>query len=153
MRIRHKLRLAGGGHAMFEEKIKELIEEKSVHKLERSSRDNAKEIEKRLNVVLPESYKWLVNEYGSVSFFGFEIDGIGLNDVLISVQNTENWRSYGLPQGYVVIYEPGAEWIHCLDTNRLENGECPVVAWYQGQDEGEEEAPNLYSFIVGQIKE
>lgn len=136
---------------MFEDKLKELIEKESVHKLKRSSRDNAKEIEKHLNVVLPDSYKWLVNEYGSVSFFGFEIDGTGLNDVLICVQNTNNWRGYGLPLGYVVFYEPGADWIYCLDTIRMEKGECPVVAWYQGQSEGEKEADNLYLFIVNQM--
>jgi hypothetical protein len=27
------------------------------------------------------------------------------------------------------------------------DGECPIIAWYQGQDKGEIEAANLYKFI------
>jgi len=37
------------------------------------------------------------------------------------------WKEYGLPEGYVVIFEPGAECIYCLDTTQIYNGECPKV--------------------------
>lgn len=116
---------------MYEDKLKELVDTKSVHKLDGATEENVIEIENKLNVVLPDSYKWIVKEYGSVSFQGLEIDGIGLDNVLICVNNTDDWKRFGIPHGYVVIFEPGADWIYCLDTTHMKNGECPVVAWYK----------------------
>lgn len=137
---------------MFEAELKELIEEYSDHKLTGTSEEIINEIEKTLNITLPDSYKWLIREYGSVSFDGFEIDGVGLNDVHISLENTLNWRDSNLPNEYVVIFEPGADWIYCLDTSQMNSGECTVVAWYQDNIKGEKEADNLYEFIKQQIE-
>jgi antitoxin YobK len=137
---------------MHEKELRELIENKCVHKLSGTSLIKIRDIEDILNTTLPESYKWLLKEYGSVSFEGLDIDGVGLNDVLINVENTLGWQKYGIPDGYVVIFEPGADWIYCLDTNQMVDGESPVVAWYQGQDKGEMEAASLYEFIKQQIE-
>ncbi|QHE52768.1 SMI1/KNR4 family protein [Pontibacillus sp. HMF3514] len=133
---------------MYEIELKQLIESRSVHRLKGTSEVKVKEIEDKLNVTLPESYKWLLKEYGSVSFDGMDIDGVGLNDVHISLANTEDWQDYGIPGGYVVIFEPGADWVYCLDTENHKQGECPIVAWYQGQEIGDKEADNLYEFII-----
>ncbi|WP_083208889.1 SMI1/KNR4 family protein [Brevibacillus laterosporus] len=57
-----------------------------------------------------------------------------------------------MSDGYVVFFEPGADWIYCLDTTQLDNGECPVVTWYQGQEKGEKEADNLFEFIKQQLE-
>lgn len=137
---------------MIVDKLKELIEGNSIHKLCGATEVAIKKIEDQLNVVLPQSYKWLIREYGSVSFDGFEINGTGMNNSLICVQSTNSWKDFDIPDGYVVIYEPGADWIYCLDTNQMKDGECPIVAWYQGQTIGEQEAENLYQFILSQIK-
>lgn len=67
------------------------------------------------------------------------------------MNNTLDWKEYDIPDGYIVIFEPGADWIYCLDTTKLDNGECPVVAWYQGQNKGVKEADNLYEFIKQQL--
>lgn len=71
---------------MYEKELKNLIENRGVHKLTGTSEEKIKEIEKTLNVTLPDSYKWLLKEYSSVSFEGLEIDGIGQNDVHISLE-------------------------------------------------------------------
>ena len=73
---------------MYEKELRVLIENESDHKLNGTSEEKIKEIESTLNVTLPDSYKWLLKEYGYVSFEGLEIDGIGLNDVLKCVDNT-----------------------------------------------------------------
>ena len=137
---------------MYEKELKSLIENRSDHKLNGTSEEKIKEIESTLDVTLPDSYKWLLKEYSSVSFDGLEIDGIGFNDVHISLNNTLDWKEYGIPNGYVVIFEPGADWIYCLDTTQMDKGECPIVAWYQGQDKGEKEADNLYVFIKQELE-
>lgn len=79
---------------MYERELKDLIENKSVHKLSGASKERIKEIESTLNVALPDSYKWLLYEYSSVSFEGLDIDGIGLNGVHISLNNTLDWMEY-----------------------------------------------------------
>lgn len=137
---------------MYEKELRVLIENESDHKLNGTSEEKIKEIESTLNVTLPDSYKWLLKEYGYVSFEGLEIDGIGLNDVLKCVDNTLDWKEYDIPEGYVMIFEPGADWVYCLDTKQMLNGECPVVAWCQGQDKGDKEADNLYEFIIQQLE-
>ncbi|NDI35763.1 SMI1/KNR4 family protein [Chengkuizengella sediminis] len=136
---------------MYEKELKKLVEENSVYKLKGASDIKIKEIEEKLNVSLPDSYKWILTEYGSVSFEGIEIDGIGLNNTLISVDNTIGWKEYGIPEGYVVIFEPGADWIYCLDTFKMYNCECPVVAWYPGTKYSDKEADNLYKFIIDRL--
>lgn len=50
---------------MYERELKDLIENKSVHKLSGASKERIKEIESTLNVALPDSYKWLLYEYSS----------------------------------------------------------------------------------------
>ncbi len=137
---------------MYEKELRSLIENRSVHKLNGTSEEKINEIESTLTVIWPDSYKWLLEEYGSVSFEGLDIDGTGLNDMLICVDNTLDWKEYEIPDGYVVIFKPGADWVYCLDTKQMCNGECPVVAWYQGQDKGEREADNLYKFIIQQLE-
>ncbi|WP_066174811.1 SMI1/KNR4 family protein [Bacillus marinisedimentorum] len=137
---------------MYEVELKNLIKNKSVHKLSGTSEEKVREIENTLNTNLPDSYKWLLKNYSSVSFEGLDIDGIGLDDVHISLDNTLDWKEYDIPDGYVVIFKPGADWIYCLDTKQMENGECPVVAWYQGEHKGEQEAENLYDFIKDQLE-
>lgn len=72
--------------------------------------------------------------------------------MFISLDNTMDQKEYDIPDGYVVFFEPGADWIYCLDTTQLDNGECPVVAWYQGQEKGEKEADNLFEFIKQQLE-
>ncbi|MCG3088324.1 SMI1/KNR4 family protein [Sporosarcina cyprini] len=108
------------------------------------------DIEKRLNVKLPESYKWFLREYGTGGVFGIEIFGGGLREVPTCVRETEEWREYGLPMEFVVIQNYGSG-VYCLDTSRLANNECPVTDWEQDNENGINEYENFYTFLVEQF--
>lgn len=105
------------------------------------------DIEKRLNVKLPESYKWFLREYGTGGVFGIEIFGGGLREVSTCVRETEEWRKYGLPMEFVVIQNYGSG-VYCLDTSRLANNECPIIDWEQDDEDGINEYEKLYTFLV-----
>ena len=90
-----------------------------------------KTIEKELEVTLSDSYKKFLLEYGLAVLPGFIILGCGLSTIPACVEYTLDWRNYGLPKTLVVIEDEGTDWIYCLDTSELENGECQVVDWEQ----------------------
>jgi antitoxin YobK len=50
------------------------------------------EVEKELNVILPESYKWFLREYGHGGVAGVTILGIGLSGVPSVVRFTQRYR-------------------------------------------------------------
>ncbi|MED4567969.1 SMI1/KNR4 family protein [Brevibacillus agri] len=104
-------------------------------------------IEEKLNVKLPDSYKWFLREYGTGGVIGVEILGGGLRDIPTCVTETVDWRGYGLPEEFVVIENFGAG-VYCLDTSRIENGECPVVDWEQGEGVGTQEYNDFLSFLI-----
>ncbi|MFB0844492.1 SMI1/KNR4 family protein [Paenibacillus oleatilyticus] len=111
--------------------------------------DDAKiiNIEDRLNVKFPDSYKWFLREYGTGGVIGVEIFGGGLRDIPTCVRETVDWRGYGLPEEFVVIENFGAG-VYCLDTSRIENGECPVVDWEQGEGVATQEYDDFLSFLI-----
>lgn len=85
------------------------------------------DIQENLNVKLPESYKWFLKNYGSGGIYGVDILGHGKVSRVVTV--TEDYRDhYGLIDGIVVI-EYVDEFSYCLDTNRMVDGECPVILW------------------------
>ncbi|PGW03287.1 hypothetical protein COD90_29470 [Bacillus cereus] len=104
-------------------------------------------IEKKLDVKLPDSYKWFLKEYGTGGVFGVEMFGGGLLDAPTCVRETEEWREYGLPMEFVVIQNYGAG-VYCLDTSRLVDNECPVIDWEQDEEDGINEYKNFYTFLV-----
>lgn len=111
-----------------------------------------KQIEKKLNVTLPESYKWFLMNYGSGGIFGVNILGIGKSNSPIVVTETTEYRKYGLEQNLVII-EDCDEYVYCLDTRELIDGECPVVSW--DQDVGFDciEANNFNDFLLERLSE
>ena len=76
-------------------------------------------IEQELDVILPESYKSFLRDYGLAVLPGFEILGNGLFTVPACVESTEDWRKYGLPRSMVVIEDEGTDWIYCLETSKI----------------------------------
>ncbi|MCU7738563.1 SMI1/KNR4 family protein [Priestia megaterium] len=108
------------------------------------------DIEKRLNVQLPESYKWFLREYEAGGVFGIEIFGGGLREIPTCVRETEEWREYGLPMEFVVMQNYGFG-VYCLDTSRLANHECPVIDWEQDDEDGINEYEHFYAFLVEQF--
>ncbi|MCY8755623.1 SMI1/KNR4 family protein [Bacillus haynesii] len=110
------------------------------------------EIQENLNVKLPESYKWFLKNYGSGRIFGVEILGYDLEGAYV-VEQSENYRKYYyLPDGIVVI-EYVDEFSYCLDTNKMEDGECPVIVWANDAGYGDVVANNFLEFFMEVLKE
>ena len=90
--------------------------------------DKIKDIEVKLNVNFPESYKNFLRKYGYGAAYGREVLGSGKSEVPSVVAETLRFRKLGLPEQYVVIQNCD-EWIYCLDTDNMKNEECPVISW------------------------
>ncbi|RIJ66373.1 SMI1/KNR4 family protein [Rummeliibacillus sp. TYF005] len=117
------------------------------------SEDKILDIEKQLHVQLPESYKWFLRKYGSGGIFGIDILGHGLVNATVVETTNEYKKYYGLEEGIVVIIHVDA-FAYCLDTNKMRNGECPVISW--DVDSGSydsEEASNFLEFFWNYLNE
>ncbi len=108
------------------------------------------EVEKELNVTLPESYKWYLREYGYGGVAGVTILGIGLAGVPPVVEFTQDYRKYGMPKSLVVIYNVD-EWVYCLETDKMVNGECPVIDW-DLRGESFRHYDNFYLFLIDKLE-
>ncbi len=90
---------------------------------------SANEIEdamKALSVSFPESYKAFLADFGGGDAGGEIIFGITNDEEGDIVIITQAERSQGLPENLVII----GFWndtLICLDTDKMNNGECPVV--------------------------
>ncbi|MGY4713584.1 SMI1/KNR4 family protein [Bacillus amyloliquefaciens] len=110
-----------------------------------------KEIEKDLKVTLPDSYKWFLTEYGSGGVFGTMILGYDSHGAEVVDQTKEYRTFYNLIPGLVVI-EYIDEFSYCLDTNKMVDGECPVILWDNHEGYGYTAANNFLEFLLQQLK-
>lgn len=108
------------------------------------------DIENELRITLPNSYKWFLLNYGSGGIFGVDIIGVGKLDQHSVVIFTEEKRKLGLNKDFVII-EDCDEYIYCLDTSKLSNGECPVISWDQFEGYDSKEADNFYEFLFNRL--
>ncbi|MFF2496854.1 SMI1/KNR4 family protein [Peribacillus sp. NPDC058075] len=92
------------------------------------SEDKVKETEQKLKVSLPESYKWFLRNYGSGGIFGIDILGYDLVGPSVVDATKDYQKHYKLIDGIVII-ENVDEFAYCLDTNKMKDGECPVIMW------------------------
>lgn len=132
-------------------KIKKIIEEKSLSFEEGFNEEEIKKAEEELKVCFPYEYKFLLSNFGYLTFIGFEIFALGEDEKISCVSKTLFWREYGLPKDFIVISDSGSEWLECLDTGVDSNETNPVVAWYKFGEEAEPEAENLYEYISKQV--
>ncbi|MDG5471380.1 SMI1/KNR4 family protein [Jeotgalibacillus sp. ET6] len=110
------------------------------------------EIEKELNVQLPESYRWFLGSYGYGGINGVLIQGVGLDTSLQVVNTTKSLRKYGLPQDLVVI-ENVDEYVICLNTTQMQNNDCPVIDWDQASGLGKKQYENLYHYLYDRFND
>lgn len=108
-------------------------------------------VQRELKVVLPNSYQWFLKNYGSGGIFGVDVLGVAKSNIHSVVIETERFRKLGLDESLIVIENIG-EYVYCLKTDRMENGECPVVVWDRevGIDRTEE-ANNFYDFLLKRL--
>lgn len=92
------------------------------------------DIEERLGLRLPGSYQEFLSRYGWARFASNEFYGIGADvppHLLLSVNTIAERTTMQptLPHSLVPVLNDGAGNHYCLATERMINGECPVVFW------------------------
>ncbi|MGG0658094.1 SMI1/KNR4 family protein [Rummeliibacillus pycnus] len=109
------------------------------------------EIESKLQVTLPESYKWFLRNYGSGGIFGIDIQGYDYEGASV-VDLTKDYREfYNLIDGIVVI-ENIDEFSYCLDTNKMIDGECPVIMWDNLEGYGRTLEDNFLDYFIQRLE-
>ncbi|MGE7647826.1 SMI1/KNR4 family protein [Peribacillus frigoritolerans] len=116
------------------------------------SEDQVKETENKLQVTLPESYKWFLRNYGSGGIFGVDIIGYDLVGPSVVDATKDYQKYYKLIDGIVVI-ESVDEFAYCLDTNKMKNGECPVILWDNQEGYGFTAADNFLDYLLESLEE
>ncbi|MGE7184061.1 SMI1/KNR4 family protein [Peribacillus sp. NPDC006672] len=116
------------------------------------SDEKIKETEIKLHVPLPDSYKWFLRNYGYGGVFGVEIIGYGLAGPAVVDATKDYQKYYQLSDGIVVI-ESVDEFAYCLDTNKMKNGECPVIMWDNQEGYGRKVADNFLDYLIESLEE
>ena len=106
--------------------------------------------EQQLNIIFPNSYKQVLKKYGYLEIGGEEIFGL-YNDTIIrnAFFYRETNKDLLFSSYFIPVYALGNGEIFCLDTARMDNGECPVVAWYFGAVE--KIAEDFGQFLLKQV--
>ena len=108
-----------------------------------------KEVEKILNIKLPQAYSDFLIQFGSIKFNEEEIYGLShtydyskhIPSTIVSetLKTREDNKEKIFPNYLVVIYAHSNGELSCLDTSQMnENGECPVVSWKSASIDGKE---------------
>ncbi|MEB2299658.1 SMI1/KNR4 family protein [Lysinibacillus xylanilyticus] len=92
--------------------------------------DTIREAAQILNITFPKSYHWFLKQYGSGGLAGIYTNGCKEPAADSSVvYYTKLYREeYDLPLQYIVLEDIDGS-VRCLDTNQMNDGECPVVFW------------------------
>lgn len=113
-----------------------------------------------LNVKLPDSFRFFLNEYGYGDIAGYEIYGI-FKDPEKDDKSSPNFvwmnldeRKDGHPDHLIIISTDGIGNFVCIDTSRPnEQRECPVIFWTPGVNKrsGNEEFENFYDWVFKEL--
>ena len=63
----------------------------------------------------------------------------------------DHQKYYDLIDGLVVI-EDIDEFAYCLDTNKMKNGECPVIMWDNHEGYGRTLADNFLDYFIERLE-
>ena len=142
----------------YYKKAKALLDEDAVEFTGAVSAEVIKTAEKQLNVTFPESYKAFLSDFGAGDVGGEVILGIvkdeELNSDLNMLEITGEDYENGLPKGMVIIYyDHCKDMICCLDTNRMNNQECPVVILNDKYEVAEVIADSFGEFMYQMVRE
>ncbi len=140
-------------HLLFK-KVEDFINDNKDHATFTGgvSEEKVKLIENELNVNLPESYRWFLRNYGSGGIYAANILGYDLISASV-VEKTKEYRElYNLTEGLVVIEDIDI-FAYCLDTNKMVDGECPVVVWATQGGYGRTVEQTFLTFLFERLKE
>ena len=107
---------------------------------------------KTLSVVFPESYKAFLSDFGGGDAGGEIIFGITNNEEDDVVIATQMERSQGFPKNLIIIGFSN-DTLVCLDTSKMNNGECPVVEVNYDYSEIEVVADTFGKFLYEYLNE
>ncbi|KXZ18964.1 hypothetical protein AXI59_15630 [Bacillus nakamurai] len=117
-----------------------------------ASHENIVDIEEILQCDLPNSYKWFLEKYGAGGLFGVLVLGYNFDHASVVNRTKEYREHYGLTDGLVVI-EDVDYFAYCLDTNKMKDGECPVVEWDRVIGYQDTAAESFIEFFYNKIQE
>ncbi|WP_432291347.1 SMI1/KNR4 family protein [Olsenella uli] len=100
----------------------------------------------KLGIVLPGQYVDYLKTFGHGGIGGVEILGFGFDGSAMFIDDTLEYREFGLPKNLVVV-ENVDEWLYCLD---CDTGK--VVPWCQGE-EVRSATPNFDEFVLDEFKD
>ena len=136
----------------YYKKAKEIMDMDATEFIGSVSEREIENAMKSLSVVFPESYKAFLIDFGGGDAGGEIIFGITNNEEDDVVITTQMERSQGLPENLVII----GFWndtLICLDTGKMNNGECPVVEVNDDYSETEMIADTFGKFLYEYIGE
>ncbi|MGM2731537.1 SMI1/KNR4 family protein [Bacillus cereus group sp. Bce005] len=131
---------------LYRSKIRELLEFNNQREYFYKEKEEAiQEVEERLNVKFPDSYRWFLKEYGGGG------NGLYVNDCNDILHYHDRFKSFNIPKGYIII-EHCDEYSYCLDTEKMMNNECPVVNWSAHEKGIYPESDNFYKHLLEKIE-
>ncbi len=115
------------------------------------SAEEVKAIQAKYNVNLPESFIWFITQY---YFEGLSVDiparAVRTNKNCLDSLN-ETYKTKDYPEKLFIISHVD-EYDYCLDTQRLMNGECPVVSYsIHDNDRLIDRYISFYDFLIDEI--
>ncbi|MCY9465745.1 SMI1/KNR4 family protein [Bacillus velezensis] len=139
---------------MIYSKVENFINENKQNAIftEGASHENITRIEEILQCELPISYKWFLEKYGAGGLFGVLVLGYNFEHASVADKTKEYKQHYGLADGLVVI-EDVDFFAYCLDTNKMKDGECPVVEWDRIIGYQDIAAESFIEFFYNKIQE
>ncbi|MED1804117.1 type VII secretion system immunity protein YobK [Bacillus subtilis] len=139
---------------MIYSKVENIINENKQNAIftEGASHENIGRIEENLQCDLPNSYKWFLEKYGAGGLFGVLVLGYNFDHASVVNRTNEYKEHYGLTDGLVVI-EDVDYFAYCLDTNKMKDGECPVVEWDRVVGYQDTVAESFIEFFYNKIQE
>lgn len=117
------------------------------------------EAQRILNVKFPESYIQFLKKYGCGDIFGTEIYGIVSSNNIEGtgipslVWLTKELRKDGLLPQYIPICFADDGCYYILDTNQINENECPVLIWDSGNLLTEKNSRDFEEFMVSILSE
>ena len=136
----------------YYKKAKEIMDMDATEFVGGVSENEIENAMKVLSVVFPESYKAFLTDFGGGDAGGEIIFGITNNEEDDVVIVTQKERSQGLPEKLIII----GFWddiLVCLDTGKMNNGECPVVEVNDDYGEVELVADSFGKFLYEYLDE
>jgi cell wall assembly regulator SMI1 len=120
-----------------------------------ASADEVEAAQQALGVKFPTSYIAFLREFGWAEVAGDGIYGLGVDvpfhlDLLRMTRSERTEAGLHLPLHLVPLRNNGAGDHYCLDTQRLLEGECPVVFWSHDSVDGDAQVPD--DWAVGFIE-